>query len=194
MSRCHEASKNQSETLHMILKRNKQLYQLIRFAENCGLADYYIGAGSIAQTVWNDQSGHDLMYGISDFDFVYYDPDLSEEKEKQTAGDIRRCFPGGVAIDVKNEARVHLWYREHFGYEIPQYPSLEAAIDTWPTTATAVGVRLQDSRLFVYAPFGLDDLFGRVVRANKAQITREIYETKVKKWVLKWPDLTVIPW
>jgi hypothetical protein len=31
------------------------------------------------------------------------------------------------------------------------------------------------------APFGLDDLFGLVVRPNKRQITRAIYEAKVER-------------
>ena len=30
--------------------------------------------------------------------------------------------------------------------------------------------------------FGLDDLFGLVVRPNKRQITRSIYEAKVARW------------
>ena len=40
-----------------------------------------------------------------------------------------------------NETRVHLWYEAHFGYRIDPYASVEDAINTWPTTATSIGVR-----------------------------------------------------
>lgn len=72
--------------------------------------------------------------------------------------------------------------------------SEEAAINTWPTTATAIGVRKTGEEWNIYAPFGLNDLFGMVVRANKTQITKEIYEKKVNRWTQRWPGLTVIPW
>ena len=82
----------------------------------------------------------------------------------------------------------------YFGYDITPYNSVEEAINTWPTTATSVGVRLVDNKLKVYAPFGLNDLFGMIVRANKAQITEKIYMEKVRKWSAKWPSLKIIPW
>jgi hypothetical protein len=46
----------------------------------------------------------------------------------------------------------------------------------------------------VYAPFALNDLFGMIVRANKAQITKNIYEKKTSKWTKIWTELIVIPW
>jgi hypothetical protein len=52
---------------------------------------------------------------------------------------IQKALPIAFGIDVKNEARVHLWYKSHFGYDIPPYHSVEEAMDSWPTTATAVG-------------------------------------------------------
>jgi hypothetical protein len=46
---------------------------------------YYIGAGCIAQTIWNHYMKFDLLNGISDIDFVYYDSsDLSFEAENAT--------------------------------------------------------------------------------------------------------------
>ncbi|MFD0869238.1 nucleotidyltransferase family protein [Paenibacillus residui] len=46
----------------------------------------------------------------------------------------------------------------------------------------------------LYAPFGLNDLLGLIVRPNKVQIIKEIYEKKVLRWKTNWPDLNVIPW
>ena len=88
-----------------------------------------------------------------------------------------------MKLDVKNQARVHVWYEQHFGYSIRPYQSLEEAINTWPTTATAVGIRRWNEEWKIYAPYGLNDLFGKIVRANKAQITQEIFEKKVNNGV-----------
>ena len=139
---------------------------------------------------------YELMNGISDIDFVYYDnSDLSSENENSTIEYIKKVIePCPIQLDIKNQARVHLWYKEHFGYDIKPYISIEDAINSWPTTATSIGIRLENEKIKVYAPFGLNDLFGMIVRANKAQITEEIYIQKVNKWKTKWPSLTIIPW
>ena len=187
---------SQVNTLADILKQNKLLFEIFVKASGIGLGDYYIGAGCIAQTVWNYQTGLELMNGISDIDFVYYDgTDLSFDAENEKIRQITEIItPHIISLDIKNQARVHLWYKEHFGYDIKPYDSIENAINTWPTTATSVGVRLENTELKVYAPFGLNDLFGMIIRANKTQITEETYTQKVKKWSAVWPSLTIIPW
>ena len=96
--------------------------------------------------------------------------------------------------DVKNQARVHLWYASRFGYEIRPYSSCEDALASWPTTAAAIGVRQVDGALLVKAPFGTDDLFALIVRPNRVQITPDIYAAKVERWSLVWPQLQILPW
>lgn len=185
----------QKRLLYGILVQNPVLSEVLRGSQTLGLENYYTGAGCICQTVWNHQNGLDPMHGISDIDFVYFDTDLSYEAEDRVIKRVRQTFRGlPVELDVKNEARVHLWFKERHGYDIDPYTSVESAINTWPTTATAVGVRLEDGGLSVYAPFGLNDLFGQIIRANKTQITEETYLQKCKKWTAKWNTLTVIPW
>ena len=85
-------------------------------------------------------------------------------------------------------------YAEKFGKAQPPYVSTEDAITTFPTTATAIGVQPRPDRLHVFAPYGLSDLLGLVVRPNKKQITRSIYDAKVKKWLDRWPGLSVVDW
>ena len=185
----------QKRLLYEILVQSPVLSEVLRGSPALGLENYYIGAGCICQTVWNYQNGLDPMHGISDIDFVYFDTDLSYEAEDRIIKRVRQTFRGlPVELDVKNEARVHLWFKERYGYDIDPYTSVESAINTWPTTATAVGVRLENGALSVYAPFGLNDLFGQIIRANKTQITEEPYLQKCKKWTAKWNTLTVIPW
>lgn len=176
-----------SEIINTVLKRAKQL----------DIDNYYIGAGCITQTVWNYLSNYPLDYGIKDIDFVYFDElKLDFESENSIIMQVKQLYSDlGIEIDVKNQARVHLWYKDHFGYSIEPYTSIESAINTWPTTATAVGIRIEKNNEFkVYAPFGLNDLFGKIVRANKAQITKQIYKKKVTSWLDRWSDLKVIPW
>jgi hypothetical protein len=186
----------QIERLKEIILSNEVLNSVLIKAQKLGLKNYYAGAGCIAQTVWNNQMGFDLLHGISDIDFVYYDSsDLSYEAENSTIEYIKNGIsPCPLKLDIKNQARVHLWYKDHFGYDIEPYKSIEEAINTWPTTATSIGVRFENEKVKIYAPFGLNDLFGMIVRANKTKITEEIYMQKVNKWKSKWPALTIIPW
>ncbi len=159
--------------LQSIIQKNEPLHNLIIHMSQFGLPDWYVGGGCIAQTVWNHLSGIDLNHGIMDIDIAYFDSsDLSYEAENRIVDAVKKQFinsPWG--IDLKNEARVHLWYAEKFGYPINPYINCESAIDTWPTTATCVGIRYADTGMSIYAPYGLDDLFGRVVRPNKKQIS-----------------------
>lgn len=190
-------TKEEFKLLEKIIMSSDPIKEVILKASSIGLKNYYIGAGCIAQTVWNYFFNKPLMYGIKDIDFVYFDDkNLDLEAENYVVRKVKEFYPNiKLELDVKNEARVHLWYKSHFGYEIKPYKTLEAAIDSWPTTATAVGVRKEKDGAFkVYAPFGLEDLLSKIVRANKKQITEEIYNEKVHKWIKKWPDLKIIPW
>ncbi len=187
----------QLKVLEKIIMSNKTLEEVISKAHLSGIENYYIGAGCIAQTVWNYMSGNPLEYGIKDIDFAFFDDkNIDYKYENSVVLKMKELFSNlQVDIDVKNQARVHIWYENHFSYKIQPYTSLEAALNTWPTTATAIGVRREhNGELKVYAPFGLNDLFGKIVRANKVQINREIYEVKVSRWLSTWLDLLVIPW
>ncbi len=160
------------------------------------LPDCWLVAGCLAQTVWNNRFGLPAAHGISDIDIVYFDPsDRSAETEARHSNRIREVFSHlPVWLDVKNQARVHLWYESKFGYPIAPYGSGKDAINSFPTTATAVGIRPNGNGLELHARFGLDDLLSGTVRANKTQIRRSNYEAKVAKWTQHWPDLRVVGW
>jgi len=190
------ATRAQIGELRAILVENAALVHVVERAPALGLPHWYLGAGCIAQTVWNVRCGWPAARAIRDYDLVYYDAaDLSEDGEARQAGRAATLFGDlGIRLDVKNEARVHLWYTSRFGYPITPYRSLEEAIDCWPTTATAIGVRRLAAVPIVYAPFGLSDLLGLIVRPNRRQITEAIYCAKVERWIAEWPSLTIIPW
>lgn len=158
--------------------------------------NWYLGAGCLAQTVWNYLSGFKIDQGIKDYDLVYYNPDnTSKEGEEKEQRRITKLFSElPIKVEVVNEARVHLWFKEDFGRQIDQYKSCEDAVNTWPTTATAMGVNIIGKKVDIYAPYGLNDLLGMIVRPNKPSVIRWVYEEKVKRWSKIWPNLNIIGW
>ena len=180
----------------LLLRGNRVLWDCLDRLSALELPNWYLGAGCVAQTVWNAAHGKALGSDIADYDFVYFDAaDLTQEGENAVATRARSAAGDlPIHLDVKNQARVHRWYPRHFGYAIEPYTSAEDAIRTWPTTATAVGVRLEHGAAVVFAPFGLRDLFSLIVRPNRTQITQQIYQRKVTRWIRHWPQLTILPW
>ena len=64
------------------------------------------------------------------------------------------------AIEVRNQARVHVWFEGHFGEPYTPLSCTTDALERFVSPMFAVGVRLDlDDRLHVAAPFGLADLF-----------------------------------
>ena len=170
---------------------------LLERAPKAPIQGWAVGAGALAQTVWNHLHGFPDRHGIRDIDIVYFDgSDLSEDAESRVIEAMTTIFGDlGPALDVKNQARVHLWHERRFGVPIAPYRSLEDAIGTWPTTATAVALAPAfDGSLRMIAPFGLEDLLAGIVRPNKRQITENVYLRKIDRWRPVWPKLDIRPW
>jgi hypothetical protein len=149
------------------------------------------------QTVWNRLSGRDPCLGIKDYDINYFDAtDLSWAAEDAVIRRGAELFGDlGASLDIRNEARVHLWYEQKFGVPCPPHESTEAAIDSFAATTCCLGVRLDpDGGWRVYAPHGLSDVFNLMVRPNPVLAPREVYEAKAARWRDEWPELTVLPW
>jgi hypothetical protein len=174
------------------------------------LPGWYLTAGCLFQTVWNVLDGHEPGRGIRDYDLFYFDDrDLSWDAEDAVIrrwaalgldADIgpgpghRQEHGSGVTVEVRNEARVHLWYEQHFGVPCTPFRSSEDAISRFAATACCVGIRRESGVDSVWAPFGFDDLFGFVLRPNPVQAPRDVYEAKAARWRELWPRLEVLPW
>ncbi len=184
------------EPFEKLLFNHPLLKQVLQRWEQIGLPDAWLVAGSVAQTVWNDRHGFDLEFGLKDIDLIYFErDDLSEKREKERLGAIEDLFADlQVEFDVKNQARVHLWYEEKFGYSIPPYLSPKQAIERFPTTATSIGVRPKGEGLEIYAPYGLEDLWALKVGPNKALVSEAVYRQKIKRWQGLWPELECRAW
>jgi hypothetical protein len=100
-----------------------------------------------------------------------------------------------VPVEVRNQARVHLWFESHFGMRYEPLTCADESMNRYASVVHAVGVRLEeDDRLDIVAPFGLDDLFAMMIRPNKALFNRTSHESKAVRARAIWPEVTVIAW
>jgi len=138
----HAPLAHQAAALETILRTNAVIADLLDRLPQLRLPSWYLGAGSVAQTVWNHLHDYAPGHGIQDYDVVYFDPDdLTETSEQAIEARAAGLIDAGqVQVDATNEARVHTWYERRFGRALAPYRSTEQAIATWPTTATSVGV------------------------------------------------------
>lgn len=187
----------QLDAFKSTLARNDLLVDVLQRAAKLDLPGWYLTAGCLFQTVWNVVSGREPTSGIKDYDLFYFDSgDLSYEAEDAVVQAGRIAFAGLAAeVEIRNEARVALWYERKFGVACPPFDSTESAIDSFAATTCCLGVRLEaDGRWRVYAPHGLSDVFNLVVRPNPTLAPKAVYQTKTTRWGQQWPELTVLDW
>jgi len=159
--------------LRQVLADSPLVWEVLTLLAGVKTPSLWLGAGAICDTVWNAAHGFTPAHAITDLDIVYFDPSMTLDDDAAMVAQVTGLVGYlGVWADVKNEANVHVWYPSKFGAVIPPYTSLDDAIATWPTTAGAIAVQLDGDRLAVKAPFGLEDLFGLIVRANRVQAAR----------------------
>ncbi len=179
------------------LRRNHTLADVLARAAAMALPGWYLAAGCLYQTVWNVVTGQPPEAGILDYDLAYFDgSDLSWEAEDMVIRAGQKVFVGLPGpVQIRNQARVHLWYEQKFGLPCPPHESTEAAIDTFEATTACLGVHVESGgRWRVYAPFGLSDVFNLVVRPNPVLAPRHVYQAKTTRWRRQWPGLTVLTW
>jgi hypothetical protein len=159
------------------------------------LPDAWIVSGCLTQTIWNIQTGRAVDYGINDYDVFYFDAELSWEAEDRVIGRLREtsAWPG-ARIEARNQARVHLWYRQKHG---TLYPALHCAcdgIDRFLIKCSQVGIQRRRDGDRVYAPAGFDEIADMVVRPNLTpNFSAASYRAKTARWISLWPELTVFP-
>ena len=180
-----------------ILLSNPMVAEVLVRAGKMALPDWYLTAGCLFQTVWNVLDGHPAQRGILDYDLFYFDEsDLSWEAEDRVIRQAQAAFADlPVEVEVRNEARVHLWYEEKFGVPGPRFTSSADAIDHFAATACCLGLRQEpDGSHVMYAPHGFGDLLSFTLRPKPVLAPRSVYESKAERWADLWPRLVVLPW
>lgn len=183
----------QLEELKRIIRASPVLMETLETAKTMGLPDWWVVSGAIYNQVWNDLTGRPEMYGVKDIDLFYFDPDTSWEAEDAVIQRGASLFRDTPPVEIRNQARVHIWYKDHFGEDYPALGSSAQGIDHFACKTHCIGVRLTDD-LDIYAPFGLRDVFSFRITPNPVLNNRETHERKAVRQSRLWPELEVIAW
>jgi len=188
------------DRLREIVRATPTTWDVLKTARDLDLPDWMIFSGAVYQPVWNHLTGRPLDYGIKDYDLAYHDDrDTSYEAEDVVIQRVAAAFepPLRELVEVRNQARVHLWFEKKFGADEP-YPPLEdsaSALKRFVATAFCVGVRLEkDDSLRVWAPFGLEDLFALRLRPNPLRVKGAGgWERTTGSAKARWPEISIEP-
>ena len=181
--------------LDTILRASPRLMQVLTIARGLALPDWRIVSGAVYQSVWNSLTGRDPDYGIRDYDLFYFDAsDISYEAEDVVIKRAAAAYPAALSpmVEVRNQARVHLWFEAHFGEAYSPLSSTDEALERFVAPAFAVGARLKaDGRLDIAAPLGLEDLFAMRLRPNPNRGLAKGWDKVIASAKARWPEVVV---
>jgi len=187
-------SEDNLRRLTAILRATPLLMHVLKTARDLALWDWLVFSGAVYQPVLNHLTGRPLDYGIRDYDLAYFNAsDLSYEAEDRVIRRVRAAFdePLRSMVEVRNQARVHLWFEAKFGEAYSPLSCTAEALERFTSATFAIGTRLEpDDRLHIEAPFGLSDLFTLRVRPNPRRKTAG-FARACDNVLRRWPELTV---
>src|SRR5437016_1692212 len=158
------------EWLAAIVRGAPSLMQVLTTIRALDLPDWLMMSGAVYQRVLNTLTGRTRDYGVRDYDLGYFDAsNISYDAEDAVIRRVAEAFvePLRSAVEVRNQARVHVWFEGHFGESYTPLSCTSEALERFVSPMFAVGVRPElDDRLHVAAPFGLADLFAQRLQPN----------------------------
>ena len=179
------------ERLIEIAMTNPANAEIARRLPSLGLNQCMLTAGCLFQAVWNQQAGHPAAWGVKDYDVFYFDEDVSWEAENEVINLARQLFHDlDVNLEIKNQARVHLWYAQRFGKAYPRLQTAKDGIDRYLVAGTCIGLDVLTGE--VYAPYGLRDVEEGLLRINPRNPQRELFEQKALSYQSRWPWLKIV--
>lgn len=179
------------DRLRAILRASPTLMRVMMVARDLDLPDWLVFSGAIYQPVWNHLTGRRPDHGIKDYDLGYFDPDTSWDAEDAVFRRVAAAFdpPLREQVEVRNQARVHLWFEDHFGEPYAALACTAEALERFAAPACAVGARLErDGELTIVAPFGLDDTFAMRLRPNPRREPKGMAKI-VASARSRWPEV-----
>jgi hypothetical protein len=145
-----------AEWLAAIVRGAPSLIRVLLTARALELPDWLIMSGALYQRVLNALTKQAPDYGARDYDLGYFDSsDISYEAEDAVIRRVAAAFdePLRSAVEVRNQARVHVWFKSHFGESYTALSCIAEALARFVSPMFAVGVRLKrDDRLHIAAP------------------------------------------
>ena len=178
-----------------IVRADPGLMHVLTTVRGLGLDDWRVFSGAVYQSVWNAVTGRPAGYGVRDYDLGYFDPDVSWDAEDAVIKRVAAAFdpPFRDMVEVRNQARVHLWFEGKFGEPYDALTGTDEALARFVAPAFAVGVRLQpDDAISVAAPFGLEDVFSLTIRPNPDRPLARGWDKAVANARARWPELRVV--
>lgn len=178
-----------------IVRADPGLMHVLTTVRGLGLNDWRVFSGAVYQSVWNAVTGRPAGYGRKDYDLGYFDPDTSWDAEDAVIKRVAAAFdePFRSEVEVRNQARVHLWFPDRFGEPYDALSGTDEALARFVAPAFAVGVRLEaDDTISIAAPFGLEDVFSMTLRPNPNRPLARGWDKAVAGARARWPELTVI--
>ncbi|HTV69545.1 MAG TPA: nucleotidyltransferase family protein [Rhizobiaceae bacterium] len=166
-------------------------------ARDLDLPGWFIVSGVLYNAVWNALTGKPPGHGTKDIDLFYFDAgDLSYEAEDRVIEHAAPRFAHvPLPVEVRNQARVHLWYPQKFGRPCPRYENSAQSISYFASKTHAVGVRLEaNDVLHLVAPFGLDHIFSFRIVPNHALDNAATHAEKGERAKRMWPEIIVESW
>ena len=133
------------ERFAAILRASMPLMRVLSVACRPSLPDWLVFSGAVYQPVLNHLTGRPLDYGIKDYDLAYFDPaDLSYVAEDAVICRLTAAFnePLRSMVEVRNQARVHLWFEAKFGEAYSPLSYAAEALERFTSATFAVGVDL----------------------------------------------------
>jgi hypothetical protein len=189
-------SETLEQRLEAIVRGSDSLMTVLRLTRDLDLPDWLIVSGAVYQKVWNHLTGRDPDYGIKDYDLAYFDAsDVSYEAEDVHIQRAATRFPPPFdqQVEVRNQARVHIWFEDHFGEPYEPLANSAEALSRFVAPAFGVGVRLEkDDSLTIEAPFGLEDLFAMTLRPNPNRPLARGWEKTTASALRRWPEVKIV--
>lgn len=186
----------QREALEAIIRAEPTLMRVLATTRELALPDAWLVSGAIYNCVWNSLTGRPALHGVNDIDIIYFDPDLSWDAEDRVIKAVEQALVDlPVPVQPRNQARVHLWFEQKFGFPFAPLASSRESLLRYASKTHAVAARLEaDGGLTIEAPFGLEDMFAFRVTPNPAADNRLTHEKKGARIRSMWPEVTVVPW
>ena len=187
----------QRAALEQIIRTSPLLMEVLVGLRTDGLSDQLLVAGAIYNLVWNRLTGKPDLTGINDIDVFYYDAsDIGWDAEDVVIKRLDAKFAHlPIPVQVRNQARVHLWFPQKFGTSFEPLTSSAEMLGRYASETHSVGARLEaDDTITIVAPFGLDHIFSMRIVPNPVLSNKRAHEAKAARAKSMWPEVTVLPW
>ena len=181
--------------LIQIVRADPGLMHVLTVVRSLGLPDWRVFSGAVYQSVWNALTGRPAGYGVRDYDVGYFDPDTSWDAEDAIIKRVASAFepPFRDLVEVRNQARVPIWFPDHFGEPYDPLSGTDEALERFVAPAFAIGVRLEpDDAISIAAPLGLEDMFALTLRPNPNRGVARDWARVVERATARWPAVSAM--